>query len=84
MAPSSPGAAMNWQAPTPIGTMGPVRRLRLATPGAAARVGVWVSRVETLNQDDVESGAPGLVAAKPAFYNTQPQGLYDCARVTRS
>jgi hypothetical protein len=24
-----------------------------------------MSRVETIDQDDVESGAPGLVAAKP-------------------
>ena len=43
-----------------------------------------MSRVETLDQDDVESGAPGLMAAKPAFYYTQPQTPYDYARVTRS
>ena len=45
----------------------------LPKPGAAARVGVWVSCVEALDQDDVESGAPGLVAAKLAFCYTQPQ-----------
>jgi hypothetical protein len=43
-----------------------------------------VGRVETLDQDDVESGAPDLVAARLAFYYSQRQGLYDYARVTRS
>ena len=31
--------------------------------------------VETLDQDDVESGAPGSVATKPTFYYTHPKGL---------
>jgi hypothetical protein len=67
MAPQS-GCSHAWRAIDADRQWCPVRRLGLATPGVAARVGVWVSRVETLDQDDVESGAPGLVAAKPAFY----------------
>ena len=39
---------------------GPVRRLGLAAPGAAARVGVGMGGVEKLDEDDVERGALGL------------------------
>jgi hypothetical protein len=30
---------------------------------------------ETLDQDDVESGAPRPVATKPTFYYTHPKGF---------
>ena len=43
-----------------------VRRLGLAAPGAAVRIGVGMSAVEKLDEDDVESGALGLRARQSA------------------
>jgi hypothetical protein len=41
-----------------------VRRLRLATPGAAIRIGVGMGRVEKLDEDDLVGGALGSACGR--------------------